>query len=228
MIVLAALALLTAQVTPPRQTVVRDSTKPDSTATRQRPQPIRQRVTAELRASAFKDPVSRQLVEKARAARVSQDSSIASYDAKVAQRLSVRATIGSVTLERLAYRQEATARVQWQRGVGAHIDITGARVSIPLLGMPKEERDALEGVAADPALIPIPYFPGQEPLWVGQFAARPDVNERSMINPLANGAEAYYTYSSGDRTAIRLANGDSLVVRQLDVRPRRANPNVII
>lgn len=228
MISLAAFALIAAQVTPPRQTIVRDSTRPDSTATRRRPQPIRRPVTAELRESAYRDSESRELVEKARAARIGQDSSITGYDAKVAQRLSVKAAIGSVTLERLAYRQEATARVQWQRGIGAHIDVTGGRVSIPPLGMPKAEREALEGAAADPAWIPIPYFPGQEPLWVGQFAARPDVNERSMVNPLANGAEAYYTYSSKDRTTIRLANGDSLVVRQIDVRPRRAEPNLII
>ncbi|HET9426222.1 MAG TPA: hypothetical protein VFO55_12715 [Gemmatimonadaceae bacterium] len=228
MITAAAFALLVAQASPPRQTIVRDSTRPDSTASRRRPQPIRRPVTAALRESAFRDPAARGLVEKARSARIAQDSTILAYDAGVAQRLSVRAAIGSVALERLAYRQEATARVRWQRGIGAHIDVTGGRVSIPLLGMPKEERKALENVAADPTLIPIPYFPGQEPLWVGQFAARPDVNERSMVNPLANGAEAYYTFSSSERTTIRLASGDSLVVRRVDVRPRRAEPNLII
>ena len=230
MIIVAALSLI-AQVTPPRQTVVRDSTKPDSTAQparRGRPAPIRKPVTAELMASAYKDAPSRELVAKARAARISQDAAVNGYDAKVAQRLSVKAAVGPVTLERLAYRQEATARVQWQRGIGAHIDVTGSRVSIPMLGLPKVERDALEGAAADPALIPLPYFPGQEPLWVGQFAARPDVNENSMINPLANGAEAYYTYRSNDLTKIRLPDGDTLLVRQIDVRPRIAGPNLLV
>jgi hypothetical protein len=228
MIFLAALALLAAQVQPPRQTVVRDSTKPDSTAPHGRRQPIRRAVTEELRASAFRDSASRELFTKARAARIAQDSTIAGYDARVAQRLSVKAAIGSVTLERLVYRQEATARVQWQRGVGAHIDITGGRVSIPPVGMPKADREALRDVIADPSLIPIPYFPGQEPLWVGQFAARPDVNERDLVNPLANGAEAYYTYQAGDVTTIRLAGSDSLVVRQVDVRPRAAEPNLVV
>jgi hypothetical protein len=230
MIFVAAFALM-AQVTPPRPTIVRDSTRPDTTAQRpgsRRRDPIRKPVTAELRASAFKDTISRDLIAKARAARTSQDSSITGYDAKVAQRLSVRAAVGPVTMERLAFRQEATARVQWQRGIGAHIDMTGARVTIPPLGMPKAERDALEGAAADPSLIPIPYFPGQEPLWVGQFAARPDVNENSLINPLANGAEAYYTYSAGDATTIRLASGETIVVRQIDLRPREAAPNLLV
>jgi hypothetical protein len=230
MIIVAALALI-AQVTPPRQTIVRDSTKPDSAVRPRRrglPAPMRRPVTAELQASAYKDAASRDLIAKARAARVSQDAAITGYDARVAQRMSVKASVGPVTLERLAFRQEATARVQWQRGVGAHIDVTGSRVSIPMIGMPQVERDALKGAAADPDLFPLPYFPGQEPLWVGHFAARPDVDENSMVNPLANGAEAYYTYQSNDVTTIRLPTGDSLVVRQIDVRPRRADSNLLV
>jgi hypothetical protein len=230
MIIVAALALL-AQVTPPRQTIVRDSTKPDSTA-RARPgarrAPIRRPVTPELQATAYRDAPSRDLVARARATRIRQDSAINGYDAKVAQRLSVKAAIGSVTLERIAYRQESAARVQWQRDVGAHVEVTGSRVSIPMLGMPKVERDAVEDMATSPDLVPLPYFPGQEPLWVGQFAARPDVNENTLINPLANGAEAYYTYRSSDLTTIRLPGGDTLVVRQIDVRPRFAGPNLLV
>src|SRR5690348_1850509 len=95
MIIVAALALM-AQVTPPRQTIVRDSTKPDTSAQPRRrgiPAPIRRPVTAELRASAYKDAPSRELIAKAREARISQDSAITGYDAKVAQRLSVKAAV---------------------------------------------------------------------------------------------------------------------------------------
>jgi hypothetical protein len=159
---------------------------------------------------------------------VRQDSAITGYDAKVAQRLSVKATVGAMTIDRIAFRQEATARVQWQRGIGAHVDVTGARVSVPMIGMPDVERHAVENMATAAQMIALPYFPGQEPLWVGEFAARPDVNENSIVNPLANGAEAYYTYSSGDITTIRLPGGDTLAVRQVDVRPRFASPNLIL
>lgn len=226
--ILTVALVLALQVPPPPRTAVRDSTKPDSTLKGRRAQPIRRPVTEALRASAFKDAPSRDLIAKARLARLAQDSSITGYDAKVSQRLSVKAAVGGVPLERLAYRHEGVARVQWQRGVGAHIDVTAGRVTIPPLGMPSVERDALEDAAADPGLIPLPYFPGQEPLWVGQFAARPDVNERDLVNPLANGAEAYYTYASGDLTTIRLGNGDSLVVRQIDVRPRESTVNTLV
>jgi hypothetical protein len=228
MIIVAALALMV-QVAPPRQTIVRDSTKTDSTARRGvRPAPIRRAVTPELQASAYKDAASRDLIARARAARLSQDSAITGYDARVAQRLSVKVAVGPVALERIAFRQESAARVQWERGIGAHVDVTGMRVSVPMLGMPKVERNAVENMATASAIAPLPYFPGQEPLWVGQFAARPDVNENSLVNPLANGAEAYYTFSAGDVTTIRLPGGDTLVVRQVDVRPREAEPNVIV
>jgi hypothetical protein len=231
MIVIAALALV-AQVTPPRQTIVRDSTNPDSTARLPRrpghPTPIRRPVTEALRASAYRDAESRDLIARARAARLSQDSVIIGYDARVAQRLSVKAAVGPVALERIVFRQESAARVRWERGTGAHVDVTGMRISVPMIGMPKVERNAVENMATASAIAPLPYFPGQEPLWVGQFAARPDVNENSLVNPLANGAEAYYTFSAGDVTTIRLPGGDTLVVRQVDVRPRQAEPNVIV
>ena len=226
--IIAVALLLAVQVTPPRQTIVRDSTRPDSVGNARPQQPIRRPVTPELLASAYGDVTSRDLVARARAARLSQDSAITGYDAKVAQRLSVKAAVGPVSLERLAFRQESAARVQWQRGIGAHVDVTGVRYSIPGLGMPKVEREAVENMAAADETIPLPYFPGQEPLWVGQFAARPDVNENTLVNPLANGAEAYYRYRAGDLTTIRLPDGDTLAVRQVDVRPRWAGPNLIV
>src|SRR3954470_7819596 len=146
MIIVAAFALIT-QATPPRPTIVRGSTRPDSAKRAPRrpghPDPIRKPVTAELRASAFKDATSRTLIEKARAARLAQDAVITGYDANVAQRLSVKAAVGPVTLERLAYRLENTARVQWQRGIGAHVDVTGMRLSIPVLGAPQVRSGAL-------------------------------------------------------------------------------------
>lgn len=66
MILAAALVVALQQ-----QTIVRDSTRPDTTkqAARRRgiPAPIRKPVTAELRASAYKDTISRDLIAKARA-----------------------------------------------------------------------------------------------------------------------------------------------------------------
>jgi hypothetical protein len=208
-----------------RPTVVRDSTPPDSVW---RNAPRRLPVTAALLSTAFRDPAARELFSRARVARLAQDSSLQSYDAKVRQRLSVLVGIGKLGRERLFFRQESAARVQWQRDAGVRIDITGARVAIPPLGSPKVERDAVKESAIDNDGSPIPYFPGSENLLISDLAARTDVNERELVNPLARGAEAYYTFRTGDSMSFRLPDGHAIELRELEVRPRVAKSNVVV
>src|SRR4051812_37234021 len=74
-----------------RPAVVRDSTS-DSTGRSYR---RRLPVTAEVRATAFRDAQARDLFDRARAARVSQDSSLTAYDARVRARMSAGLSIGS-------------------------------------------------------------------------------------------------------------------------------------
>jgi hypothetical protein len=108
---------------PKQQTVVRDSTGPDTSryqdAGRRRP------VTAQLLATAFKNPATRELFLKARQARLEQDSALKNYDATSRERMSVNLGIGSRGREHLFYRRESSARVRWQHDVGAVVDLTG-------------------------------------------------------------------------------------------------------
>lgn len=208
-----------------RQTVVRDSTPADSITRRT---PRRLPVTADLLATAFHDVATRNLFERARHARVAQDSSLKSYDAKVQQRMSVMLSIGGFGRERLVYRQESASRVQWQRGTGVRIDVTGARVAIPSIHSTKEERDAVQSNVADMEMSPIPYFPGSESLWIGGGVARTEVDERNIVNPLAVGAEAYYTYSTGDSVSFKLPGGHVIQLRELKVRPRSPKFNLAV
>lgn len=208
-----------------RQTVVRDSTPTDSAS---RNAPRRLPVTAAVLATAFRDQAARELFNRARAARVSQDSSLQSYDSKVRQRLSVLLGLGKVGRERLVFRQESAARVQWQRDAGARIEVTGGRVAIPPLGSPKTERDALQESVLDGGESPIPYFPGSENIYITGMVAKTEVNERDLVNPLARGAEAYYTYRTGDSVSFRLPDGHEIHLRELEVRPRVAKPNVVV
>jgi hypothetical protein len=121
-------------------------------------------VTAAVLASAFRDAATRDLFNRARKARLTQDSSLKSYDSKVRQRLSVYVGIGKLGRDRLVYRQESAARVQWERNAGVHIELTGARVAIPVINSPKDERDALQDQLTDNNLSPVPYYPGSETL----------------------------------------------------------------
>jgi hypothetical protein len=206
-------------------TAVRDSTPADSI---HRDVPRRLPVTRDVIATAFRDAPARTLFERARNARIAQDSSLRSYEAKVRQRMSVSASLTRFGREHLAFRQESAARVRWQRGIGAHIEMTGARVAAPLLGMPKVDRETLEENVTGSDMSPVPYFPGSETLWIGGLSATTEVDERQIVNPIARGAEAYYTYTTGDSVSFTLPDGRVIQLRELVVRPRAARFNLTI
>src|SRR5262249_29665210 len=86
----AALALQGQQ--PRRPSVVRDSVPADSIKRRT---PTRKPVTAEALRTAFADDRARELLLHARRARLTQDSSLKSYEAKVRERLTAKLAVGS-------------------------------------------------------------------------------------------------------------------------------------
>lgn len=229
--ILAAASALAFQQPPPpppprqsRPTVVRDSTPPDTTKNRDAGR--RLPVTAAVLATAFKDAETRVLFEKARRARLEQDSAIKSYDAIARQRMSVNLGIGSRGREHLFFRRESAARVQWQQDVGALVDVTGARAGIPMAPRASE----LESALGDLSFIsPIPYYPGAESLWiVDESSARVEANDRSIVNPLTVGAEAYYTYAIADSVSFTLQTGTKIRLREIEVRPRQPKWNLAV
>ena len=58
--------------------------------------------------------------------------------------------------------------------------------------------------------------------------AKADVSENEIIHPLAAGAEAYYTYQSGDSVEFQLPGGQRLKLRELRIRPRQPKWNVAV
>jgi hypothetical protein len=227
-LLIAAAAFVPSPQTPPpglqRVTVVRDSTAPDSAQNRNAGR--RLPVTAAVLATAFKDADTRVLFEKARRARLTQDSSIKSYDAMSRERMSVNLGIGKIGREHLFFRRESASRVRWQHDIGAVIDITGLRNGIPMA--PKEEE--LKSSLGDLNWVsPIPYYPGMESLWiVDNTSARVEANDREIVNPLTVGAEAYYTFAISDSAAFRLQNGTMVRLREIEVRPRQPKWNLAV
>lgn len=187
-------------------------------------------VTAKVLATAFRDPAAKVLLERARDARVSQDSALQAYDAMTYQRISAGMGFARIGRDRLIFRTENASRVRWQRGLGAWIDVTGQRTAIPIA--PKEaQKEAQEDMADEADMSAIPYYPGYEALWTGiddEQGMQTTVNERDIVNPLAKGAEAYYFYESGDSIDIRLPNKTTVRLRELRVRPRQPKWNVVI
>lgn len=189
--------------------------------------PKRVPVTADHLLTAFKTPRARALLERARAMRMAQDSALMSYDATTYLRISAGMGFSKIGRDRLIFRHENATQVRWHRDVGAYIEVKGARTVIPVA---PEEAQKEASNEMDTDITPVPYYPGQEPLFSfnGGESVQAQVNERDMVHPLAEGAEAYYTYEVGDSVTFRLPDGSAIELRELDVRPRRARWNVAV
>lgn len=229
----AILALnLQVQVPPSRRRppTVRDSIT-DTTETqgnRRRRNSYRRAVTADLLASAFKDQTAKTTLLHARTARLTQDSALKSYDAMSYQRVSAGMNLTKIGRDRLLFRHESAARVRWQAGVGVWMEAKGQRTAFPAVSN-KEVKDEINDEMGDFDMDgSIPYFPGYEPLWVGNEVARAQVDETEIVNPIADGAEAYYTYETGDSISFRLPNQTVVQLRELRVRPRVPKWNLAV
>src|ERR1700737_2047859 len=132
-------------------------------------------VTPAVLASAFKDSRARELLLRAREARLIQDSTLTGYDASAYERVSV-----GMGFKRIG----RATRVMWQRDRGATVEVKGQRSVFPMIEG-AGDGDVNLGSGGD-----IPYYPGRETLWIGSGVAKADVSEDEHIHPLAAGAEA--------------------------------------
>ena len=179
-------------------------------------------VTPAVLASAFKDSRARDLLFHAREARLTQDSTLTAYDASAYERMSVGMGFKRIGRDRLLMRAERATHVMWQRDKGAVVEVKGQRSAFPMIeGV--GDGDINLGSSGD-----IPYYPGRETLWIGSGLAKADVSENEMIHPLAAGAEAYYTYASGDSVSFQLPGGQRIELRELLIRPRQPKWNVAV
>ncbi len=186
--------------------------------------PKRIPVTAAHLRTAFASPAARELLLRARAARLAQDSALMSYEATGYLRISAGLGFSRIGRDRLIFRHENATHVRWHRKYGAWVDVKGARTHLPA---DVDEDDGDFGVDAES----LPYYPGQEPLLSfngSGSAVKTQVDERDMVHPLLEGAEAYYTYRLGDSVTFRLPDGHTVRLRELDVRPRESKWNVAI
>jgi hypothetical protein len=190
--------------------------------------PKRIPVTDEHLRTAFRTPLAKSTLERARATRMAQDSVLTSYEATAYLRVSAGMGFSRIGRDRLIFRHENVTHVKWHRDVGAWIDVAGARTALPVA--PGEgEKEVREEMANDGDMTPLPYFPGQEPLISFNGAVvQSQVDERDMVHPLAEGAEAYYTYAVGDSVTFRLPDGTTVLLRELLVRPREPKWNVAV
>lgn len=209
-----------------RREAVRDSLRKrradrDSTRRKRREAKIIP-VTPALLASAFRDPRAGRLLEKARVARLRQDSTLVGYDASAYERMSVGMGLSRFGRDHLLFRTERASHVLWSRKQGAVVEVKGQRTASPML-----EGSGSGGVDFG-GLEQVPYFPGRETLWIGSGLAKSDVSDEDMIHPLAKGSEAYYTYATGDSVTFNLPGGARIELRELLIRPRTPRWNTAV
>src|SRR5687767_3780787 len=108
--------------------------------TERRRAPRRIPVTAEHLATAFRSDLAREILTGARRARLAHDSTLRAYDATTYQRISAGLAFRAIGRERLLFRHENATRVRWQQGVGALVEVKGARTAIPLANRSEERR----------------------------------------------------------------------------------------
>ena len=193
----------------------------DDTANRRRPARHLAVTPAHL-ATAFHDTAARTLLQRARAARLRQDTSLTAYEAKAYERVSVGLGVKMLGRDRLAFRQEDAARVRWSRKNGAVVEMTGNRAVAPIADNDGDLNANQSGMA------PVPYYPGRDNLWVGSGLARAEVDDRELVHPLAVGAEAYYTYETGDSVSMTLPDGQVILLRELRIAAREPKWNVTV
>ena len=179
-------------------------------------------VTPALLATAFRDARARGLLERARVARLRQDSTLVGYDASAYERVSIGMGLSRFGRDHLLFRSERASHVYWSRAQGALVEVKGQRTASPMM------TGAGSGGTDFGGLEQVPYFPGRETLWIGSGMAKSDVTDEDIIHPLAKGAEAYYTYATGDSVTFKLPGGARIALRELLVRPRSPKWNVAV
>jgi hypothetical protein len=174
----------------------------------QEPQPAP--ATAPLPTDSYLDDAARELVARARERRETVDRSIAQYRTVARDRVSVGARAAG--RDRTLYMHETAARILWRRDAPGEIEMLGARSATPMFSSDVRVPSPLGGMGtylafdpADPDLI---------------RAAFTD-SDNSVRHPLAVGSEAHYRFRSGDITRVRLADGTTLRLVELQVIPRR-------
>lgn len=165
-------------------------------------------------ATAYGDAATRELVRLARGRHGMIDASVFRYRATVRQRVSVG--IRALRRDRLLYRRETAAAIDWRRDGPGTVKVLGARETVPMAMPGPRIPDDMEDWAR--ALVP---DPGAD-----RLVLTPDGGGFAW-HPLVDGGEAVYTYATGETTEIRLPDGTAIRLAELRVTPRQRDIRLI-
>ncbi len=161
--------------------------------------------------TAYANPETRALVERARLRHRQQDDLVRDYTARVHTRADAR--YGRSRFGRLApvITHETTARVVWTRPNDLQVEVIGVRSASIFPGARTE------------VWYGRPWF---VPRALGDSVRLMGVPETGAAHPLASGAEHLYRYAIRDSVTLSLP-GRTLTAVQVRVEPRRMAPSLV-
>ena len=185
---------------------------------------------------AFLDPVAREVYVAAVERWNTLDESILRYTARIEQRMA--AAIRTPLKDRVLYRNETAVRAFWDRDHDPVVQVLGTRSSYPGRDIAVREGDLdwLDDLPFDE-----PFQPGGDRLLFGladsdEDYMRVDVDDRGayesgdafwFAHPLADEADAFYRFRSGDTLTVSFPDGRRLQAVELEVLPREADAHRI-
>ncbi|HEX6069152.1 MAG TPA: hypothetical protein VFZ18_04995 [Longimicrobiaceae bacterium] len=166
---------------------------------------------------AYLDPGARALVAQARERRDLVEGRIERYRTVSRSRISIG--LRALRRDRMFYRCEAVARVEWNRRDTIRVDLLAAREVIPIVtGEPKAGDGDCGGASFDPTADRLGMALG-DGMTMGDSSF--------LKHPLGPGSERDYRFRSGSTTAMRLADGTMIRLRELEILPRRSEPFLV-
>lgn len=190
-------------------------------------------------ADAFRDEGARALVERARAARDRQVEGMESYEGLLRERIYVGLAAARFRRERGLIEQERIARLRWSADGERAIQWMGARRAIPIVGADtRRDEVAARGRVSEAGAEVRDDLRRELPMeLLGEtdlpaFAFDPSGDRLAFgsdwaLHPLSDTAEAHYRFASGDTLRLRLPDGRSVVLLEVQVEPRRADFNLV-
>lgn len=155
---------------------------------------------------AYRDPVARQLVERARASRGELGADISSYTAVIRNRMA--AQLRMPLKDRTLIRTESAARVRWSRDGETVVWMLAGREQDPGGVEPRTSTGQI-------------FDPTSDRIYLENSEGKKDDGDLFIYHPLGADAEEGYVFSSGDTLRMRLPDGTTIRAIELKVEPRK-------
>ena len=160
----------------------------------------------------YANEATKTLVTAARAARDRNERLVTSYQAMVSQRIGLG--LKAASRDRMLFRQELNAKIEWKRDAPSRVTVVGAREGIPVAKrgdqVPEDLDDNVRWLVINPA---------EDYLRIAGVGS----DDEGFIYPLREGGEHDYRFALGDTTAIGLPSGKRVRIVELKIIPRRSD-----